>query len=63
VLLEKNYDLVTKTISSLQKQIDTTTDPSLKNPLLLQLKRLEIQKNEFEKYKILIASYLEKLKA
>lgn len=61
-LLEKNTTILQKTIQELENQITETKEASLSWPLELQKKRLQSQKQQFEKQKELISSYLEKLK-
>jgi hypothetical protein len=61
-LLEKNKQILENTIKELDSQIIDTVEVSLKNPLWLQKTRLEKQKEEFEKYIVLIKNYIEKLR-
>ena len=60
-LLEKNENILTNTMSALGSQIQQTTDPSHQKPLELQKKRLQIQLEELQKMKQILASYQEKL--
>ena len=59
--LEKNENILTNTMSALGSQIQQTTDPSHQKPLELQKKRLQIQLEELQKMKQILASYQEKL--
>ena len=61
LLLKKNSDTLKDTISSLDFQITTTTDPSLQKPLILQQERLKMQVESFQKNIDLLNSYREKL--
>ncbi len=61
LLLNKNSDTLQSTISSLDSQIATTTDPSLQKPLILQQDRLKMQVESFQKNIDLLNSYREKL--
>lgn len=61
-LLEKNKGILENTIKELENQISITIDITLKNPLELQKTRLEKQNEDFEKYIVLIKSYIDKLK-
>lgn len=49
LLLQKNHDIIGKTVISLDTQISETTDPSLQKPLEIQKERLLIQKESFER--------------
>jgi len=60
-LLNKNKEIIEKTIKELENQINETKEISYKNTLDLQKLRLEKQKEEFEKYRVLINSYIEKI--
>jgi hypothetical protein len=60
-LLEKNKSTIISTIDSLQSQILVTNSPSLKNPLILQQKRLEVQLENFDRTIQMLGSYKEKL--
>jgi hypothetical protein len=48
-LLEANKILLLESIDHIEKEIEKTKDSSLKNPLKLQKKRLEIQIESFER--------------
>ena len=75
LLLEKNNDILSKTIDSLDIQIapfpswgvsrsdgvDAPGDPSLQKPLILQKERLKIQMENFGTNIKLLQSYKEKL--
>lgn len=60
-LLSKNKEIIEKTIEELEIQISETKEISYKNTLEVQKLRLEKQKEEFEKYRVLINSYIEKI--
>lgn len=60
-LLSKNKEIIEKTIEELEIQINETKEVSYKNTLEVQKLRLEKQKEEFEKYRVLINSYIEKI--
>ncbi len=60
-LLSKNLDIILKLESDLEKQIVNTNKDSLKLPLELQVKRLNIQKKQISKNINFIEIYLEKL--
>ena len=61
LLLQKNHDIIGKTVISLDTQISETTDPSLQKPLELQKERLLIQKESFERVMWMLEGYKEKL--
>ncbi|MBP9779787.1 hypothetical protein KBD33_04170 [Candidatus Gracilibacteria bacterium] len=61
LLLKKNHDTIEKTLSSLDTQITTTTDPSLQKPLILQKDRLTIQLESFERVMKMLEGYKQKL--
>lgn len=48
-LLEKNKNILEKTVIDLDKQISHTGDPSLQKPLILQKERLILQKENIER--------------
>ena len=60
-LLSKNYKKIESTLSALELQITTTTEPSLKRPLELQRDRLIVQKESFERMMKMLEGYQEKL--
>lgn len=60
-VLSKSLEENIKASKDLEFLIEKENDLTLKNPLILQKERLKIQKEELEKYKNLIQSYLLKL--
>lgn len=61
-LLTESKNLNIQTTVNLESLIEKENESSLKNPLILQKERLEIQKQELEKFENLIQWYLLKLK-
>lgn len=61
-ILELNDKILFDTIGSMEKQISETQEVSLQAPLIMQKKRLEMKKEEIERYINMIAKYLYKLK-
>lgn len=61
LLLQKNHDIIGKTILMLDTQISETSDPSLQKPLELQKERLLLQKESFERVMQMLEGYKKKL--
>lgn len=61
LLLKQNHATIGKTLSSLDIQISTTSDPSLQKPLELQKERLLLQKESFERVMKMMEGYKGKL--
>lgn len=61
-LLDKNLEILKNTNLLILDQINKANDIKLKFPLLLQQKRLEIKIEEILKHKILIRTYVDRLK-
>ncbi len=61
LLLKKNHDILSMTVTWVTSQILKTKDPSLQKPLILQKERLEIQITSLVKNRDLLLSYKEKL--
>lgn len=58
LLLQKNHDILSKTLQSIESQILQTKDPSLQEPLMLQKERLKIQDKNLEKNILLLNNYI-----
>ncbi len=61
LLLDKNRATLERIMESLGNQLTLVSDPSLQKPLILQIQRIEMQKNSFERNIELLKGYQEKL--
>jgi hypothetical protein len=62
LLLTSHHATLKSTVTSLDTQISTTTEPSLQKPLILQRERIVVQLESMERIMTMLEEYKEKLK-
>jgi hypothetical protein len=61
LLLQEHHNTLESTISSLDRQMSTTPEPSLQKPLLLQHERIVLQLESIDRIMKMLEGYKEKL--